>query len=640
MPHGARVTTRDDITFSLLGTVQVRDAGVALELGPARDRALLAVLLCRVNEVVCPGQLVDAVWDTQPPGSGRRVIPSYIYRIRKALSPVCDRARIETAAEGYVLRTAPEKVDKIRFERVAFSAGARAYGPGTRGADEEAFASVTEALALWRGEPFTGLPGPVLAAERAKLQEQRLALIEERLELDLECGRHARAVAELEALCVAHPWRERFAAQLMVALSCSGRQADALAVYDRTRDALREALGADPGAELATAHRTVLRCGAQPRGTGKGTGSGGRTGARSGAGTGGRDGAGSGGRDGAGDGDGPGSGAARKRAGGVRVPGARPPRDLPAEPLLFVGREAETATLLAAVPAADAVGVLTVDGMPGVGKTALALRVAHRLAAHHPDGALHLDLTGLGTSEALRRLLTAVGFADRDIRTTAAERGAQWRSALAGRRVVVHLDNPGSSAQVRALLPGTPGCTAVVSGRHRLCSLSVTAAVTLSPLDGDGSRHLLARLVGEARTAAEPRAADTVLRVCAGLPLAIVLAAGVLRRRTDLTMTGLAARLADPLRALRVAPDSLWAALAPALAELRPPALRTLRSLAAQHPHDGTTRQAYGAREAGSQAEAEVDELADASLLTRRDDGTVNVHPLVAACASAYAPES
>ncbi|MFI9812519.1 AfsR/SARP family transcriptional regulator [Saccharothrix variisporea] len=469
-------------------------------------------------------------------------------------------------------------------------------GPGYRvdarvdAADFEALAArgtiaaLTEGLSLWRGPALAGVDAPGLRAAVAALEERRLAVLEELTDLRLAAGESAALVVELPRLIEAHPYRERLRSLLMIALYRSARQADALAVYQQTRALFDEELGIEPGAELAELHRRVLR--ADPaldlpvRDTGRST----------------------------------------------------LPYDLPD----FAGRRADLAAVLAATEAAP---VVAVDGMAGVGKTALAVHVAHRVAGRFPHGRLLLDLRGhtpgaepLTPETALARLLAMLGVAEHTIPEGLDQRAARWRAELADRKVLLVLDNAASAAQVRPLLPGGSGCLALITSRHRLGVLDGAEVHTLEPMPDDDAAVLFANVVGVRRAAAEPAAAAEVVELCGRLPLAIRIAATRLASRPVWTVADLARRLRDTGRLvqLTVADRSVAAAFALSHRHLDADEQRLL-ALLGRHP--GSDFEAFSvAALAGTsprQAEASLERLLDAHLLGQRTADRYTCHDLV-----------
>jgi len=577
----------DSTQFALLGTLAATRSGRPLNLGPRRQCALLAVLLCQPNQVVRTDVLMRAVWDDECPASGPRLVSTYVYRLRRVFGGVGGRPEIESIYGGYRLRLESGGLDTVRF-----AAGvARARDQRANGRLDDARASLAEALSLWRGEPFSGLPGPALAAERLRLEEERLAALELRAELDLRCGTGDLGAGELRALSGRYPLREHLAALLMTALYRSGRQADALSVYADTTNRLRTELGVRPGKELANVHQAVLR-----------------------------------GDDAAlGDMGDPPNGRDVVRSTG------RGRDDLPAGSAHFAGREREIGTVMSGVRfGRTSASVTAIDGMPGVGKTALVLEVAARLRARHPGGRYYLDLhahrpggTAMHPHQALRCLLAAAGHPPGALPDGVEERAALWRDTVAGRGVLLVLDDVECTDQVLPLLPSAPDCTVLVAGRRRLPALSATTVLSLAPLDVPGGRALLGRAIGEGRAGREPQCVRDLVESCGGLPALLADAAGRLRHRPSLTVADLVARLRRPGGLLRLAPADargVDALLDPSWLRLGDAEQRALRTLAVA---SGTVREP---------APAEVMEaLVEANLVEEPAAGGYRLHPLIEA---------
>ncbi|SNY65230.1 AfsR/SARP family transcriptional regulator [Paractinoplanes atraurantiacus] len=477
--------------FQLLGAVEARAGGRVLELGHRRQCAVLAVLLLEANRPVTAGELVNRVWGGRAPQRDRETLYGYLSRLRGALAPAGD-ARIIRRASGYVLTVEPEAVDVHRFHRLVASA---------RKIDDclAALEAYEEALALWRGEALPGLDTPWLNDRRDALDRCRREAGLERNELALRCGRQARVLDEMSAAAAAHPLDERLAGQLMLGLYRAGRQGEALDCYRRLRTRLADEVGVDPGEPLRSLHRRILR--ADPS---------------------------------------------------LAAPVARRvPSQVPAPPSTFTGRAAELARLSELAP--GAVGVIVGPG--GVGKTWTARRWAHEHRAGYPDGQLFADLRGFDpagppvpAAVVIRRFLDALGVAAASVPADPDAQTALYRSLVAGRRMIIVLDNARDSAHAAPLLPGAAGCAVLVTSRHELVGL-VTAhgarPVALGTLGDDEARRLLAGHLGGDRVAAEPAAVRALLRHCAGLPLALGIVAARAAVHPGLPLAELAAELED-----------------------------------------------------------------------------------------------
>ncbi|MEU4162872.1 BTAD domain-containing putative transcriptional regulator [Actinoplanes sp. NPDC026670] len=453
--------------FRVLGDVEMHVDGQLVEIGHARQRCVLAVLLVDANRPLTTETIIDRVWPDRPPQRARQTLAGYLSRLRQILAKA-GAARITRRNGGHVLTVDPHTVDLHLFRHLVEQARA---ADDPQSADD----SYRRALDLWRGEPFANLDTPWLAAARESLDGERRAAELEHFELALTRGRHREILPAVTAGAAAHPLDERLAGVLMTALHRSGRAAEALRHYANLRERLADELGADPSPPVQRLHRQIL--GAAPK------------------------------------------------------PPAVVPRQLPTPARLFAGRSRELATLDRLLTQGGSTVVATVVGAAGVGKTALAVRWAHAVAARFPDGQIHLNLRGFDpggiavtTAEAVRGFLDALGVpAPRIPASTDAQIGL-FRSIVADRRMLMLLDNAGDVAQVRPLLPGAPGCLVLVTSRNQLAGLIAgegAVPLALDRLPADEARQLLVKHLGEARVAAETDAVDEIIARCAGLPLAL-----------------------------------------------------------------------------------------------------------------------
>ncbi|MCD0450203.1 AfsR/SARP family transcriptional regulator [Actinocorallia sp. API 0066] len=460
----------------LLGPVELRDGERgAVPVGP-RARAVLAALALEAGRPVSVERLVGAVWPGEPPATSTTQIHGCVSALRRALGPA--RGLLETRPPGYLLRLDVEAVDALGFAaRVAQARRARRAGD-----DERAAALLREALGGWTGPALAGVPG--LHAEAALLEEQRLLALEERIRADLARGAAAELVPELTRLCAGHPLRERFHAQLMVALARAGRRPEALEVYGRVRRVLVAELGLEPGAELRRTHLNVLTGPFDAETT------------------------------------------------------------LPHDPADFTGREAEVAQVAGALAQGTGLPIVAVSGRPGAGATALAVHAAHRMRARFPDGRLYADLHFTADpTEVLGRLLRMLGVHQPP--EGRAERAELYRARTHGRRLLIVLNDAGGERQVLPLLPGGDGPAVLVTGRARLTALPGAVHVELDPLPAADALALLARIAGPARVAAEPEAAARIVDLCDRLPLAVRAAAARLAGKPHWRLADLERRLGD-----------------------------------------------------------------------------------------------
>lgn len=506
--------------FLVLGPLLTRDNGREIFIQSAKQRLLLAVLLCHRNQLVSVDRLIDALWPNDPPKVPVKDVQVLVHRLRRALG---DDERIANAGSGYRILVRPDEIDTAVFEGLTENGRLAAAA----GAIERAAKQLHSALELWRGVPYGDVGyNPALRAERDRLEECRLAVLEERVEADLLLGRHRKLVAELTALVAENPTRERFRGQLMLALYRSGRQAEALETYRKGRRALVEELGVEPGTALQELHATILAADPVLE---------------------------------------PAAQVSTRSAGPSTQPATVVPALLPRDVADFTGRDQDVVRLRELLrPRAGhpAVPVVTVSGAPGAGKTALAVHVAHALLGEFPDGQLFVDLAGTSGRPAdpyqvLERLLRALGV-DSGCLEQPDERVDIYRSRFGGRRLLLVLDDAASSAQVRPLLPGTAGPAVLVTSRRRMATLEGAVRVPLGMLPMADAVRMLGMICGPDRVAEEPEAAAEIVRACGSLPLAIRIAGGRLATRPHWSLRRLAARLSTgPGRLDELAVDGL-----------------------------------------------------------------------------------
>ncbi|WP_171172294.1 BTAD domain-containing putative transcriptional regulator [Streptomyces sp. I05A-00742] len=579
------------LRFAVLGPVRAWRGGEALQTGSPQQRALLAALLLRGGRTATAPELVDALWGDDPPHAALAALRTYASRLRKAFGPDADV--LVSEAGGYAIRTGVGCLDIDTAERLAAEADkARAAGNGTR-----ARALINEALAVWDGEPLANVPGPYADTQRTRLEEWRLGLVETRLDLDLELGHHAEAVSELTALTAAHPLRERLRELLMLALYRGGRQAEALAVYTDTRRLLDDELGVEPCAELSELQQRILR----------------------------------------GDAD---LTLHLPADRGIAGPTFIRPAQLPATVPDFTGRDAFVQELSHQLATAEGrvMAVSAVAGIGGVGKTTLAVHVAHAARDHFPDGQLYVDLQGTGPVVAepeavLGAFLRALGIPDPAIPEGLQERSALFRSTLDGRRVLALLDNARDAAQVRPLLPGTEGCAALVTSRTRMVDLAGAHLVDLDVMSPEEALVLFTRIVGTERVAAERDAAMDTVAACGFLPLAIRIAASRLAARRTWTVSVLARKLADERRRLdelRAGDLAVTASFELGYGQLEPAQARAFRLLGLPDGPDISLTAAAAVLDLDVDTTEELLEtLVDASLLESAAPGRYRYHDLL-----------
>ncbi|MEU4831367.1 BTAD domain-containing putative transcriptional regulator [Streptosporangium sp. NPDC023615] len=667
--------------FSVLGTLEVRSADHRLvRLGAAKQRTLLAVLLLNVNRPVPVDRLVEALWQQRPPRTAAVALRTYVSALRRALghadraepSPLC------TVPGGYQIRLRPAELDLLAFEELA-AQGRQALADGRPGLAGE---RLRRALGLWRGRPFEDVAlDPLPGAELVRLEERRLAAQETWIDSQLALGHHRDLLAELGALVVEQPLRERLQAQWMIALYRSGRQAEAMRAYRDLRLRLVRELGVEPSPPLQRLHRQILAGHADlalPPGT-----SGAPPGTASAVAS--------------------GTAPATAPAASVAAPGVpAPPRQLPRDIASFTGRAAELSRLMALArpgepvlerppdrpddpvqdapadrpapvppgpvppdpvppgpvtsgpvppgpdssdPATPVIGA--VHGMAGVGKTTLAVHAAHLLAGRFTDGQLFVDLHGftqgvspVDPADALDQMLRSLGVPGEQIPVGLDARAALYRSRLAGRRVLILLDNAGGEAQVRPLLPGAPGCLTLITSRRRLAGLDDVRPLCLDVLSPGDALTLFTRTAGARRVTAQPPGLLTeIVELCGRLPLAIRIAAARLRTRSGWTPADLADRLRDHqnrLGELEVGQLSITATMDLSYHHLSPGRQGMYRLLGLHpgpdiEPHAAAALAGTTLKHAGHL----LDDLVDAHLLQEPLPGRYRFHDLVRTHATA-----
>ncbi|MFC4589603.1 AfsR/SARP family transcriptional regulator [Sphaerisporangium corydalis] len=505
--------------FGVLGPLEVVYDGRPVPIPAAKQRVALATLLLEANRPVPLDRLIERIWeDGTTPEDARAAVQTHMARLRRTLGDGTGGVRlIDTRDRGYLIHAGPDSFDLIRFRDLA--------GRAARAGDGRAEAGLLrQALALWRGPVLGDVPSESLHRDEVpRLVEERLAALERWSDIGLALGDHDEVIAELRPATAEHPLRERLWVKLMLALHRSGRRAEALHAYVSVSSVLRQELGVDPGEELRRIHHAVLA-------------------------------------------DEPDLVPAEHVRAGAALRPATPPRQLPPDIAHFTGREADLARLDALLPPErepasvppgeappDATVISVVSGMGGAGKTTLAVHWAHRVAARFPDGQLYLNLRGfrsrapLEPGAALEMTLRALEVPSERIPDQVDARSALLRSVLAGRRVLMVLDDARDSAQVRPLLPGS-GSLVLVTSRSRLGGLVArdgARPVTVGQLSPAESVGLLGAVLGRDRISAQPEAAADLANLCAHLPLALVIAAEHATRRPDVPLAVLAGELGD-----------------------------------------------------------------------------------------------
>jgi DNA-binding SARP family transcriptional activator/Tfp pilus assembly protein PilF len=595
--------------FCLLGPLVVRRGGVVVPVPRGKQRAVLAALLLNAGRVVSVDDLAETLWGANPPVSARVSVQNHVKRLRQVLGDV-GHAVIGTQQGGYVINEDVGRLDVSRFETLTSAAQAAAR----RGLWDIAAQQARAALALWRGEPLTGVESELLALrEVSRLAEMRLQTEMTRIEADLQLGGHASVIGELQRLAAAHPLRERLHAMLMLACYRDGRRGEALAVYQRARRILIDEVGTEPGAELRKMHAGILTADAA---------------------------------------------LAAPDSAPDPVPGPElaVPHQLPAAVRHFCGREGEltalTGLLDEAGPAGGA-GAVVIGGTAGVGKTALALHWAHQNAGRFPNGQLYVNLRGFDPSGApmmpaqvLREFLSALGVQPNQIPVDTGAQAGLYRSMLAGRRMLILLDNARDADQVRPLLPGNPACMVIVTSRRPLTGLVAAEGAHLISLDvltRREARDLLARHLGTSRLVADSPAVDELIRLCAQLPLALTIAAARAAAHPRFPLAALTADLRGTHGQLDTldtgdATTSVRVVFSWSQRSLTVPGARMFRLLGLHPgPDVSATAAASLAGMASAQARGALAELVTTSLIAEQAPGRFAFHDLLRAYAAELA---
>jgi DNA-binding SARP family transcriptional activator/tetratricopeptide (TPR) repeat protein len=584
------------VRIQVLGPVRAWRDGRELDLGPPGRRAVLGFLVLARGRVLPRTELVDALWGSRPPPSATNVIQTHVKHLRRTLDP--DRhayarsSSLSTVGEGYALRVPRDEVDLDRFHDLVRTANEALE----RGRPEQVRVALGEALRLWQGPPLADLPAfSAHPAVLALLGARRNAVLAY-AKAALDTGHVADVLPVVAEEASRQPLDESLAAALMRVYAAAGQRAEAFAVYDRTRRALVADLGVDPGPELARVHGTLVR----------------------------------------------------QEPWGPRP--APVPAELPADVAGFTGRVNELAELDRS-PTGSRTGALairTVSGTAGVGKTALVLHWAHRVRHRFPDGQLYLDLRGydpdqpMAPNEALARLLEALGVPVGDLPATQDARTRRYRTEIAGRRVLVVLDNASSVDQVRDLLPGSPSCVVVVTSRDSLAGLVAlwgARRLELDPLSADDARTLLHELIGT-RSLDDPAAVGDLAEQCARLPLALRVAAELAVTRSATPLARLAGELRDRQRRLRLldgggdARAAVRTVLSWSYRHLPADAARMFRAFGWHPGHDVDLHAAAALAGHGPDEAARLlDVLVRAHLVTPESPGRYGMHDLLRAYA-------
>ena len=579
------------VNVRVLGPAEVLIDGDPVRL-PGRQRILLLVLAMSAGQAVPLDRLAEATWGADLPHNPRASVHTYLTRLRQVLGVDV----IGTSPAGYLLRPDMVEVDSGRFVELLDRAAAAADAAAER-------RWLDEALALWRGEPFGGVESAWLeTTEAPRLVERYVTALERRVDLDLSAGRLDGLAAELVDLTSRYRLRESLVARLLLVLDRRGRRAEALERYEEFRVRIADELGADPSPELRAIHARLL------------------------------------------------SGEAIEPSADRDAEVAIVPRHLPADVAGFVGRDKALGALDALLNAEMSPVVITaIGGAAGIGKTALAVHWAHRVVDWFPDGQLYANLRGFdpsGTprspSEVLRGFLGALRVPAEQVPSDVDAQAGLFRSMLAGKRMLVVLDNARDAEQARPLLPGSSGCLVVVTSRDRLTGLVAgegARPITLDVLSAMEARQLLDRRIGPQRVSSEPAASDEIISRCASLPLALTVVAARAALQPDFPLS----RLVDQLRDVHVdlsgfaesdpAAD-LRAVFSWSLRPLSAGALRLFRLLGLHPgPDIGEATAASLAGLPRTEVKLLLTELTSASLIVEATPGRYTLHDLLRAFA-------
>jgi DNA-binding SARP family transcriptional activator/Tfp pilus assembly protein PilF len=598
------------VEYRLLGPVEVWVGGRRVDAGQPRQRAVLAALLVDAGRVVPTETLIARVWGQTVPEQARATLRTHLSRIRRLLEQAAEStasvASLSRTSGGYLLQVDPDQIDLHRFRRLAATAGRPANSAGSSGGGSGdgvgVVGSLRAALALWRGQPLSGIEGEWAGRMREIWGRERVdtAIVWARAELAL--ANPGPVLASMAELAGDNPLVESVTEVFMLALHAAGRTSEALELYGRTRAQLAEELGTDPGPDLQLLHQSLLRgeISTTPPATPPT----------------------------------PAPGLVRQL-----------PRQLPAPPQLFTGRDSELADLVKLHDASTVV-ITAIDGMAGIGKTALAVQAAHQILDRYPDGQLFIDLHGytdavapIEPGQALDQMLRSLGVPGERIPTGLAERAGLYRSRLADQRILIVLDNAATETQLAPLLPGAPGCLVLVTSRRRLAGLDHTHTLSLDTLPPADATALLRRSLEENRLAGQPPDLLTELvELCGRLPLAIRIAAARLRSHPTWDLAYLARRLRDQqhrLHELAAGQRSITATLDLSYHDLTPDQQRTYRHLGL---HFGPDIDPYATAalldtdlpEAGRM----LDQLLEAHLLQEPAPGRYQFHDLTRAHAA------
>ncbi|MFG3077026.1 BTAD domain-containing putative transcriptional regulator [Streptomyces sp. NPDC048225] len=589
----------ESLSFHVLGPLEVRVGTEPIRLGGLIQERILVALLLETNTMLPVGRLVEAAWVDAPPATASHQVRKAVADLRRRLPGGGEI--LVTDGPGYKAVVTPDQLDLGRFHaRLAAAREATAVGNAP-----EVVRALGEAVELWRGPVLDGSASPVIEAIAASLEERRLQAIEQLFDARLARGETSELVGDLREVVAKYPLREVLRGQLMLALHRSERQAEALAEYNKVRDLLVEELGIDPSPSLTKLYGDILRESPEPTAP-----------------------------------------WSPRSALAQTPPVVDSPRTLPYDISDFSGRERELEEILDRARRAGDAGtrIIAVDGMGGSGKTSLAVRAAHRLTDAFPDGQLYIDLRGYSPGQqpispvgALGTLLRVLGLPDDRIPEDLAGRTTQWRTALAGKRLLILLDNASDATDVRPLLPTDPGCLVLLTTRARLVDLDGAHWLSLGVMTPAESFTLIRDTLGQRRVDAEAAAAEELARLCDYLPLALRIATARLGKRSRWTLEYMVDRLRDETRRLdelSTGERSVAAALRLSYQALDKDSRVAFRTLAL-HPGGGVDAHAAGALLGTSPrcGEEVLEHLLDVHLVEQPEIGRYAFHDLVSSFA-------
>ncbi|GLZ06492.1 hypothetical protein Acsp03_39580 [Actinomadura sp. NBRC 104412] len=581
--------------IQLLGPVEVRTPNGGIKLSATKVRTVLAMLVLARGHVVSDIKLTEMLWGDRPPTTSEAQIQTYVSRLRQKLGCAVE---IRRQPPGYVMLTGTAHVDLVEFEERA----SRAQAAWAAGRAAEAAGDLRRALVLWRGPALSGVTEFLADAWRPQLEETKLTTLEDRIEADLALGRHEELTAELMGLVAAHPLRERFRGQLMLALYRCGRLAEALATYREHRALLAAELGVDPGPELEALHQKILASDGTLALPGR---------------------------------------QAKHRPVVTEVRADVRPTHLPPDTADFTGRERELTRIGALLGRGTGAGPapkhrVVITGAAGAGKTATAVHAAYRAAGDYPEGQFFVNLRGsrprpADPADVLDTMLQWLGVGAGEIPDGLDARVRLFRSKAYGRRLLVLFDDVADEQQLRPLLPTGPGSIAIVTTRPRLTAIDGVRLVDMPMFTDAEALRLLAKIIGTARVAAEHDAAGRIVALCGRLPLAVRIAGGRLAAKPHWSLSSFADALADGrsrLDVLSLADLEVRGRIEESYRLLREPARRAFRLLALLDlPRFGIWTVALALDASIAQAREIVEELVDARLLEAVGEGRSPDHP-------------